>query len=140
MTERPELKILQFVQDPLASPTLAMLPELAAAHWNPGITVDVLMGEITSGACWVWHIGDERPGLALLRIEQGPSHKTLVLDGLAGHNVVGRAQAIGDDLKTIARVYECQSIECLSSDPRWQAVAKRLGFAPVSTVYSMKVG
>lgn len=138
--ERPSLNVLEFVQLPEISPNLRLLEDIAAANWaEETMTPATLLEEIRQGQIWMWHIREVERGLVLLRIEQGPSVKSLVLYGLAGQNVLSRGQAIGQDLQTIARFYGCDEIETVAHDLRWNFVAKRLGFQLSYVVYKQKV-
>lgn len=116
-----------------------LLVEIAAANWNDRLSASDLLVEISCGRVSAWGVRGCSSGLVLLRIEQSPTRRVLILDGLAGHNVTTKAQSIGKDLKVIAEHFGCSSIETTAKDPRWGAVSKRLGFAPVSVVYERKL-
>ena len=138
--ERPKLLVLEFVSLPEVSPSLGLLEDIAAANWvEDDCTPESLLAEIRQGRIWMWHIKGVERGLALLRIEETPKTRTLVLYGLAGHNVLTRGQAIGQDLQTIAKFYGCAEIDTVAHDLRWNFVAKRLGFDVAYVVYRQKV-
>lgn len=140
MTERPKLNVLEFVSLPEISPSIGLLDDIAAANWAEEIcTPAMLLDQIRQGQIWMWHIKGVERGLALLRIEQGAQTKTLVLYGLAGKNVLTRGQAIGEDLRAIAKFYGCTEIDTVAHDLRWNFVAKRLGFDVAYVVYRQKV-
>jgi hypothetical protein len=137
--ETPSLGVLERVHVPEGSPNVVLLPQIAAAMWNGALSAQDLLVEVKEGRVTMWHIRGIERGVALLRIEQSPQHRTLVLDGIAGHNVLRKAQAIGADLVTIARFFGCVAIEATTTDPRWEPVTRRLGFVPVSVNYLKRI-
>lgn len=139
MREQPTLDVLRLMQPSEAMFHGELLRQIAAANWNERLTKEDLIAEVTQGRISAWSIAGVKSGLALVRIEQSPTRLVLILDGLAGHNVLSKARAIGQDLETIARYWGAGSMETSASDPRWKAVAKRLGFAAVSVVYERKI-
>lgn len=137
--ETPSLAILRRIDLGEVMPNVGLLQQIAAANWNDRLTADDLLSEVRAGVISAWRIEGTESGLALLRIEQSPTRRVLILDGLAGHNVVTKGQTIGQDLETIARWFGCSSIETAAHDLRWNFVAKRLGFEAVSVVYERKL-
>lgn len=133
----PELRVFRRIMPDFQH--VPLLEQIAAANWNDKLTAQDLINEVSSGRISVWEIEGCSSGLALLRVEQSPTRRVLILDGIAGHNVLTKGQAIKQDLTTIAREFGCSTVETSAKDPRWQAVSKRLGFAPVSVVYEMRI-
>lgn len=137
--ETPTLNVLRKITLAEATPHVGLLQKIAAANWNDRITAADLVKEIHEGRISAWTVDGVESGLALIRIEQSPQRRVLILDGLAGHNVLRKGQAIGQDLETIARWFGCATIETSAQDLRWNFVAKRLGFEAVSVVYERKL-
>lgn len=137
--ETPKLGMLRLARFTEILPNVGLLQAIAKANWNEKVTANALLDEIRENRISVWRIEGTESGLALLRVEQSPTRRVLILDGLAGHNVLTKGQAIGEDLKTLARWFGCSSIETSAADLRWNFVAKRLGFTAVSVVYEMRM-
>jgi hypothetical protein len=137
--ETPSLAILRRIDLGEVMPNVGLLQQIAAANWNDKLTADDLLNEIRQGSISVWRVEGTESGLALLRVEQSPTRRVLILDGLAGHNVVTKGQTIKEDLKTIARWFGCASVETSAQDLRWNFVAKRLGFEVAAVVYHMRL-
>lgn len=134
-----ELKVLRRITASEVRHTPDLVERISVTSWTGKLDAEAILREIQEARLSAWSVGDGLSGLALLRVEESPTRRTLLVDGLAGHNVVTKAQAIGRDLKTIARHYGCTRIEGTTVDARWAAVCKRIGFAPVSTTYEMEI-
>lgn len=137
--ETPKLAILRKMELGEVMPNVGLLQQIADANWNDRLTAQDLLEEIRQSRISVWRVEGTESGVALLRVEQSPTRRVLILDGLAGHNVVTKGQVIGQDLETIARWFGCGSIETAAHDLRWNFVAKRLGFEAVSVIYERKL-
>jgi hypothetical protein len=135
----PQLEVLRYLPLTKINAThLAHLPGLAASNWN-GVTAEDIVDELRMGKVAMWEVKGSVDGIVLTRLEDSPRERTLYLDGVAGRGTLRRCQAIGRDLRLLAVGYSAHRIQSATRDPRWQAVGRRLGFAPVSTVYSMEV-
>ena len=132
-----QLEILIPASPEWAASKMDLLQSIAAAGFDDRTGLD-LLADCAAGKGLVFAVGECGSGLALIRIEQGPRSRLLLLDGFAGHNVLKKAQAIGRDLEVLRQHFGCASVETVSKDPRWRAVAKRLGFEPVSTIYQRR--
>lgn len=137
---RPQLEVLVWGGSspvPSAEWLDERVREIAAHSYR--LSKETVLGGIMSGETWVWYVGEPASGLVLLQIVESEGQKTLVLFGLSGENVVTQCQAIGRDLRKIALEYNCTNIETMTTDPRWKAVADRLGFSVAYTTYSLEV-
>lgn len=139
MTEAPTLGVLRRIQVNETTPYNFLMAEIAKANWNDRLTAADLIKEVVEGRISAWRVEGVESGLALVRIEESPTRRVLILDGLAGHNVLKMGRAIVQDLETIARFWGASSIETSAKDPRFQALSKRLGFDQVSVVYERKI-
>lgn len=136
--ETPKLSMLEHVPLNEATPYIGLLQQIAEANWNDRVTPAALLEEVMQGRVSIWRVKGTSSGIALIRVEQSPTRRVLILDGLAGHNVVTKGQAIKQDLMILRDWFGCESVETSAQDLRWNFVAKRLGFEVASVVYQMR--
>jgi hypothetical protein len=142
MNERPELSTLRYVSPAAFGPQhLELLDRLVAADTFAGLTTRNLAARIAIGDLWMFETAPET-GHAIVLLStaerDGNPAGVLMIEGLAGDNVLRRREYIVEDVCLIASFYGAGLITALSARG-FEQFAEGVGFAPVATLWQMEV-
>jgi hypothetical protein len=133
--QAPPLKILRPVRF-FTEQHQRWLRELVKVQWD-GTKLHHIVQLAYAGAVTTF----EAPGLGLILIQpvDHPQGRELFLYGIAGRGMMEQDELILDDLRTIAKVLECNMIGGEGIPKGWMRYGPTKGFKPVAVRYVMEL-